>query len=112
MRAVYKRGDVWWYGFVCNGERIQESTKQGNKRVAEQMEAARKTERAKGLVGIQDRPIVPTLREFERRFVDTLKIESGTKAAAWYGSVLKVVLGHEPLASTRLDSITKELIDG
>ena len=110
--AVYKRGDVWWYGFVFNGERIQESTKQGNKRVAEQMEAARKTERAKGLVGIQDKPVAPTLREFEKRFVDTLKIESGAKAAAWYGSVLKVILEHEPLASARLDSINKELIDG
>ena len=109
--AVYKRGGVWWYGFVFNGERIQESTKQGNKRVAEQMEAARKTERAKGLVGIQDKPLSPTLREFEKRFVETLQVESGQKAASWYGSVLKVVLDYEPLASARLDSITKELID-
>ena len=110
--AVYKRGGVWCYGFVFNGERIQESTKQGNKRVAEQMEAARKTERAKGLVGIQDKPIAPTLREFEKRFVETLQVESGQKAASWYGSVLKIVLDYEPLASARLDSITKELIDG
>jgi integrase len=110
--AVYKRGGVWWYGFLFNGERIQESTKQGNKRVAEQMEAARRTERAKGLVGIQDKPIAPTLREFEKRFVETLQVESGQKAASWYGSILKVVLNYEPLASARLDSITKELIDG
>ncbi len=110
--AIYKRGGVWWYGFVFKGERIQESTKQGNKRVAGQMEAARKTERAKGLVGIQDKPVLPILREFEKRFVDTLQVESGPKAANWYGSVLKVVLNHEALASARLDSITKELIDG
>jgi len=96
--AIYKRGGVWWYGFVFKGERIQESTKQGNKRVAGQMEAARKTERAKGLVGIQDKPVLPILREFEKRFVDTLQVESGPKAANWYGSVLKVVLNHEALA--------------
>jgi hypothetical protein len=41
--AVYKRGDVWWYKFTFSGELIRESTKQGNKRVAEQIEAARKT---------------------------------------------------------------------
>src|SRR6266852_8288676 len=92
VMAIYKRGGVWWYGFVFKGERIQESTKQGNKRVAGQMEAARKTERAKGLVGIQDKPVLPILREFEKRFVDTLQVESGPKAANWYGSVLKVVL--------------------
>lgn len=109
--AVYKRGGVWWYGFTFNGERVQESTKQSNKRVAERMEAARKTERAKGLVGIQDKPLAPTLREFEKRFTETLQVESGEKAANWYGSVLKVILNYEPLASARLDAITKELID-
>ena len=40
-----KRGDTWWYEFVFSGERIRESTKQGNKRVAEQMAAARQRER-------------------------------------------------------------------
>lgn len=49
---------------MWRGERIQESTRQSNKRVAEQMEAARKTQLAKGEVGIKDRPPVPTLRQF------------------------------------------------
>lgn len=34
--ALYKRGAVWWFEFVFNGERIRESTKQGNRRTAEQ----------------------------------------------------------------------------
>jgi hypothetical protein len=38
--AVFKRGKKWWYKFVWNGELIRESTKQSNKRTAEQMEAA------------------------------------------------------------------------
>ena len=62
--AVYKRGGVWWFGFTFNGERVQQSTKQGNKRVAEQMEAACKTRLAKGEVGIVERKPVPTLRDF------------------------------------------------
>jgi hypothetical protein len=40
--AVYKQAKSknWWYKFNWNGEQIRESTKQTNKRVAEQMEAA------------------------------------------------------------------------
>lgn len=54
--AVFKRGKVYRYSFMFNGKHIQESTKQGNLQVARQIEAARKTELAKGLVGIKDQP--------------------------------------------------------
>ena len=60
--AVYKQKDSanWWFKFTWNGKLIRESTKQDNKRVAEQMEAARKTGLAKGEVGIRDqKPAVP-----------------------------------------------------
>ena len=46
--AVYKRGGTWWYRFTWRGKAIRESTKQSNKRLAEQMEAAHKTSLAKG----------------------------------------------------------------
>src|ERR1035441_3546384 len=62
--AVYKRGCVWWYKFTWNGEPIRESTKQTNKRVAEQIEAAHKTSLAKGEVGIRDRTVAATVRQF------------------------------------------------
>jgi hypothetical protein len=62
--ALYKRGGVWWFEFVFNGERIRESTKQGNRRTAEQIESARRTQLAKGEVGIKDRKPVPTLKDF------------------------------------------------
>ena len=52
--AVYKRGGVWWYKFNWNGRTIRASTKVTNKRTAEQIEAARKTELAKGEVGFRD----------------------------------------------------------
>jgi integrase len=54
--ALYKRGRVWWYSFVFDGEHIQESTKQRNLQVARQIEAARRTQLAKGEVGIKDLP--------------------------------------------------------
>jgi hypothetical protein len=37
--AGHKRGQIWWYKFNWNGESIRESTKQSNKRTAEQVEA-------------------------------------------------------------------------
>ena len=49
---------------MWNGELIRESTKQTNKRVAEQMEAAHRTTLAKGEVGIREQKKVPTLEEF------------------------------------------------
>jgi integrase len=45
--AIYKRGKIYWYKFVWNGELIRESTKQGNDKVARQMEAAHRTRLAK-----------------------------------------------------------------
>lgn len=57
--SVYKRGRVWWYKFTWNGEPIRESTKQTNKRTAEQIEVAHKASLAKGEVGIRDRHLTP-----------------------------------------------------
>src|SRR5581483_5894921 len=79
LMAVYKRGDKWWYHFSFRGERFQESTKQSNKRIAEQMEAARKTQLAKGELGIQDRPAVPTLKEFAPRFEQAIELHCAGK---------------------------------
>jgi len=62
--AVFKRGRIYWYHFIFNGEPIQESTKQGNPRVARQIEAAHRTALAKGEVGIHEKKQVPTLAAF------------------------------------------------
>ena len=45
--SIYKRGNVYWYKFMWNGELIRESTKQGNDRKARQIEAAHRTRLAK-----------------------------------------------------------------
>src|SRR2546422_361640 len=38
--AIFKRGNVYWYHFLWNGQHVQKSTAQGNLRVARQIEAA------------------------------------------------------------------------
>lgn len=107
--GVYKRGHVWWYRFTWKGKAIRESTKQTNKRVAGQIEAAHKTSLAKGEVGIRDRKPTQTLQRFA--FVSsTFATCSKTKAYYQYG--VKSLLGYNKLADERLDTIASETIAG
>ena len=67
--AAYKRGRIWWYKLTWNGEPIRKSTKQANKRIADQMEAAHRTSLAKSEVGIRDRvPAVSRTDFLEKDF--------------------------------------------
>src|ERR1700730_10200661 len=49
--SVYKRGGVYWYKFMWKGRLVRESTKNGNDKLARQMEAAHRTSLAKGESG-------------------------------------------------------------
>jgi integrase len=113
--AVYKqrKSDKWWYKFRWNGELIRESTKQSNKRVAEQMEAAHKTALAKGEVGIRERKPVPTLKQFaERDFVPFVESHFAEKptTVAYYKNRIGHLTGHADLANCPLDEITQEKV--
>jgi len=78
--AIYKRGKVYWYKFVWNGELVRASTKTGNRRAAEQIESARKTQLAKGEVGIRDLKPAPTLADFaENSFIPFVEKASKSK---------------------------------
>lgn len=59
-------GSTFWW----NGEHIQHSTKQGNPRVARQMEAAFRTALAKGEVGITERKPCPSLSGAVKEFLN------------------------------------------
>ena len=41
---IYKRGDIYWFRFKWHGQILRESTKQGNDRIARQMESTRKAD--------------------------------------------------------------------
>src|SRR5438874_13770062 len=65
VMAIYKRGGkIYWYKFQWASQLIRQSTKQGNDKVARQMEAAHRTSLAKGEVGLRDKRPVPTVRQF------------------------------------------------
>jgi integrase len=47
--GTFKRGDIYWYKFMFNGQLIRESTRQGSDKVARQMESAHRTRLSKDL---------------------------------------------------------------
>ena len=110
--SIYKRGKVYWYQFVFNNRRIQCSTKQGNPRVARQIEAAHKTRLAKGEVGIEAPRKVPTLDQFGLKFRSEIKVHCAGKprTIAFWEQKLTRLLEFSPLASAPLDKINRALI--
>jgi integrase len=107
------KSKYWSYKFNWNGKPIRESTKQTNKRVAQQMEAAHRTALAKGEVGIRDKKPVPTLKEFaELDFLPFVRstFSAKEKTQRYYEYGVKALLSFEKLATARLDSITTETI--
>lgn len=113
--AVYKRGGVWWFKFSWNGESTRESTKQGNKRIAEQIESARKTQLAKGEVGIRDRKPVPTMAQFaDHDFLPFVRSTSAAKprTVAFYENSVRNLKAYDKLAGLKLDTITSDVIAG
>ena len=111
--AIYKRGGVYWFGFVFNSERIQRSTHQRSRRVGEQIEAAYRTALAKGEVGLIQRKRAPILQHFAQRFIDAVQTRSGAKPAtvSFYSQKLARLLEFKPLAKARLDHIDEALIE-
>jgi len=111
--AIFKRGRIYWYHFIFNSLHIQESTKQGNPRVARQMEAAHRTSLAKGEVGIREREKAPTFSEFAGRFRDFIQVRCDAKpnTVVFYKTKLQRLLCFDFLAETRIDLIDEALIE-
>jgi integrase len=110
--SIYKRGGVYWYKFQWKGALVRESTKQGNDKVARQMEAAHRTSLAKGEVGIRDKKPVPTLAEFCKQRFEPWG-ESTSTRKTWrdfYLVGLLAIKGYPPLANITLDAIGSEKI--
>ena len=99
---------------MWQGRSVRESTKQGNDKVARQMEAAHKTSLAKGEVGIRETKAVPTLAEFcADRFEPWVKSSFERTCPStwkWYRAGMRALLGYKPLAKLHLDEINSEHI--
>jgi integrase len=110
---IYKRGKVYWYKFMWQGEMIRESTRQGNDKVARQMEAAHRAALAKGLVGIREDKAVPTLAEFAReRFLPWVEgtFRASPRTLEWYKNGVSRLCSFGEIAQAKLDEIRGELV--
>jgi integrase len=111
--SLYKRGNVYWYKFMWNGQLVRESTKQGNDKVARQMESAHRTSLAKGEVGIRERKPSPTLVEFMSHtfqpWVEATFREK-PRTAVWYRGGIRRLSEFGLLAKARLSEITAEAV--
>ncbi len=104
--SIYKRGEVYWYKFMWLGKVVRESTKQGNDKVARQMEAAHRTSLAKGEVGIREKKKAPTFDEFaEKQFLPWAESTFSAKRKTWlyYRNGVRRLKSYAPLASLSLD---------
>lgn len=112
-RTDRRKDGIYWYKFMWFGKLIRESTKQGNDKVARQMESAHRTSLAKGEVGIREKKPVPTLASFlTDRILPWAEATFGAntpKNAKWYRNECRALKEYKPLANTPLDGITGEL---
>ncbi len=112
---IYKRGKVYWYKFMWQGRPVRESTKQGNDKIARQMESAHRTSLAKGEVGIRERIQAPTLAAFiDSRFEPWAKSTfEKTSPKTWfdyYRVGLRNIKAYKLLAGAKLDEISGESV--
>jgi integrase len=112
--SIFKRGNVYWYHFLFNGEHIQESTKQGNPRTARQIEAAHRTALAKGEAGIEERKAAPMFADVAERFIAHVEArhENKPQTVQFYAAKLNRLLEYAPIAGARVDRIDEGVIEG
>jgi len=108
--SVYRTGKTYHFRYMHRGVVIRKSTKQSNRRVAEQMEAADRTARAKNELGLGEKPVAPSLEEFLDRRIRPYSMTEKPTTSRWYRDGLNPLLTYKPLATARLDEITSELI--
>jgi integrase len=112
--SIFKRGRIYWYKFMWNGEMVRESTRQTNQNTARQMEAAHRASRAKGEVGIREHKTVPTLKSFCTDRVEpwarsTFK-QAALKTWLWYRFGINSVKNSATLGDLKLNEVGPELI--
>jgi integrase len=91
---------------MWQGRSVRESTKQGNDKVARQMEAAHRTSLAKGEVGIREKKRVPTLVDFaDKQFLPWAESAFSAKRKTWlyYRNGVRRLKSYAPLASVSMD---------
>jgi integrase len=111
MMSIFKRGKVYWFHFWSDGRHFQSSTKQGNPRVARQIESACRTRLAKEGVGICERKPIPVFPDAMRDFLSWSQAEHAAHPRTHQRYQTSSVALLRYFKSRRLDSITAEDVE-
>jgi len=109
--AIFKRGRVYWFHFLFNGEHVQQSTKQRNRKAARDIEAAYRTALAKGEVGIVERKPIPKFKAVMQSFLNWSKTQHAAHPGTYsrYQTSGVALLRH--FKDMPLDKITAEEVE-
>lgn len=109
--VVYKRGDVWWMNFWVENTHVQRSTKLKNKREAEAFERAFRTQLAKGEVGLEKKPDLPSFDAAMEEFLAFAEVEHRSKpnAVRSYKGTSRSLISF--FKNTRIDKIDAAAVE-
>jgi integrase len=108
--SVYRVNGVWHYRFMYKGTVLRRSTRQGNKRDAELMEAKHRTALAMGEAGLGDKPACETLEHFLGDRILTFAKNQIVTTLRWFKDGMTPLRSYRPLAKLPLDRITSESV--
>src|SRR5689334_22678763 len=109
---VFKRGRVYYYKFLWKGMPVFKSTRQGSKRVAEQIEAAHRTALAKGEVGISEKKQSPTtFAVLCERFLSWADTNKRSDTSKFYNDMVRSLQRYHPLNRLTIDQIDETIVD-
>ena len=109
--SIFKRGTTYWYHFLHEGRHIQRSTKQGNPRIARQIEAAYRTALAKGEVGITERKKIPAFKVAMADFLTWSEREHRAHPATHRRYQVSAVALRKHFRDVQLDRISPEEVE-
>jgi integrase len=111
--SVYKPSDskYYYYCFEHDGQRYKASTRTPNKRLAEQIQIAKKNQLLMGKAGLIRKEPAPSLREFRERFMEEVEkhTEKHPNTYDFYSGYYNRLLAFHKIADRRLDQIDEHL---
>jgi integrase len=111
--SLYKQkgSDRWWFKFQHKGVMYRETTGTTVERDAQQIENVRKAAVYKGEVGIFARKAVPTVREFQKRFLQEVASHISVGTLGMYEDSYNRVLLFPAIADAELTDINFEKLE-
>jgi len=105
--SLYKRGEIWWANIQIKGRQHHFTTRSRNKNEARSIEAAKRTELVKGLVGLSS----PTFADFSGRFISSLPGRVARQTYRFYVTHWRPLYDYQPLHDCRLDRINAAIVE-